>query len=146
MSEILKVLHISAVSVKWIIPESFHVSHVSARWVSQNLSTHDRHWRVASSQELLGSYTSDEELFCRRFVTGDKTWIYHWVPLSKLEFLQWKDVDRHTFTRICKSAISFFWDTDGLLMTDYLHPGKTTTGQYYAALTLKLLDVIKHKQ
>jgi len=109
VSEIVKVLHISAVSVKWIIPESFHVSHVSARWVSQNLSrpTHDRHWRVASSQELLGSYTSDEELFCRRFVTGDKTWIYHWVPLSKLEFLQWKDVDRHTFTRICKSAISF---------------------------------------
>ena len=38
-----------------------------------------------------------------------------------------------TFTRICKSAInwleydnSFVWDTDGLLMTDYLHPGNHT--------------------
>jgi len=38
-------------------------------WVSQNLSAHDRHWRVASSQELLGSYTSDKELFCSRLVT-----------------------------------------------------------------------------
>ena len=28
-------------------------------------------------------------------------------------------------------------------MTDYLHPGKTTTGQYYAEPTFKLLNVIK---
>jgi len=31
-------------------------------------------------------------------------------------------------------------------MTDYLHPGKTTTGQYYAEPTFELLDVIKQKQ
>jgi len=59
-----------------------------------SLSAHDRHWLVASSQELLGSYTCDKELFCRRLVTGDKTWIYHWAPISKSEFMQWKDVDR----------------------------------------------------
>jgi len=35
------------VSVKEIIPETFHVLRVSARWVSQNLSAHDRHWRVS---------------------------------------------------------------------------------------------------
>ena len=28
------------------------------------------------------SYTSDEELFCRRLVAGDKTWIYHWALLN----------------------------------------------------------------
>ena len=28
-------------------------------------------------------------------------------------------------------------------MTDYLHPGKTTTGQYYAESTFKLFDVVK---
>jgi len=31
-------------------------------------------------------------------------------------------------------------------MTDYLHPVKTTTGQYYAEPSFKLLDVIKQKQ
>jgi len=30
-------------------------------------------------------------------------------------------------------------------MTDYLHPGKTTTGQYYAEPTFKLLHVMKQK-
>jgi len=48
------------------------VLNVSARCVSQNLSAYDRHQEVASSHELLGSCTSDKELFCRRFVTGDK--------------------------------------------------------------------------
>jgi len=66
--------------------------------------------------------------------------------------MQWIDVDRPTFTRICKSAIN--WLDYGnsfsgiqtnclMLMTDYLHPGKTTTGQYYAEPAFKLLDVIK---
>jgi len=75
---------------------------MSARWLSQNLSAHDWHWRVASSQELLGSYTNDKELFCRRLVTGDKKWIYHWAMLSRLEFMQWKDVDCPTFTQMCR--------------------------------------------
>jgi len=34
--EIVKVLHVSTFSVELIIPESFHVLHVSGRWVSQN--------------------------------------------------------------------------------------------------------------
>jgi len=143
---------VSTVRVESIIPESFHVLNVSARWVYQNLSAHDRCQWVASPQELLSSYTSDEKLFCCRLVTGDRMWIYHWDPLSKLEFTQWKDVDRPTFTWICISAINWldygnsFSGIDRLLMTDYLHPGKTTTGQYYAEPTFKLLNVIKQKQ
>jgi len=78
VSAIAKELHISTVSEELILPESFHVS---VGWVSRNVSAHDRHWWAASSQELLGSYTIDKELFCRRLVTGDKTWIYHWAPL-----------------------------------------------------------------
>jgi len=83
------------------------VLHLSALWVSPNLSAHDRCQWVASSQKLLGSYTSDEELFCRRLVTGDKLWIYHWDPLNKLEFVQWRDVDCPTFTSMCNSAINW---------------------------------------
>jgi len=56
----------------------------------------------------MSSYTSDKELFCRHLVYGDKTRIYYWAALSKLEFMQWKDVDRPTFTRICKSAINYW--------------------------------------
>jgi len=40
-------------------------------------------------------------------VTGVKTWFYHWAPIRKVEFMQWKNVDHPTFTRICKSAINW---------------------------------------
>ena len=53
MSQIVKVLHVSTVSMEKIIPESFRVYHVSPRWVSKNVSAHDRCQWVASSQELL---------------------------------------------------------------------------------------------
>ena len=96
------------------------------------ISAHDRYL------ESCCGHTQVTELFCcHRLVTGDKLWIYRLNTLNKLEFMQWKDVDWPTFTSMGNSAInwlhygnSFFWDTDGLLMTDYLHPGKTTTGQY----------------
>jgi len=80
---------------------------VSALWVSQNLSTYDLCQWEASSQELLSSYTSNKELFCRSLVTGDKMWIYYWDLLSKLEFMQWEDVDCPTFTSVCNSAINW---------------------------------------
>ena len=99
----------------------FHVLNVSALWVSQNLSARDLRWShtttkqffVTCQQLLRWSHpltpellTSDEKLFCRRLVTGDKLWIYHWDPLNKLEFMQWKDVDCPTFTSVCNSAIN----------------------------------------
>jgi len=87
------------------------VLNVSIHWVSQNHSAHDRCQWVSSSQELLSSYTSDEELLGHRLVTGNKLWICRWDPLSKLEFMQWKDVDCPTFTSMCNSAIN--WLDDG---------------------------------
>ena len=79
--------------------------HVSPRWVSQYLSAHDRHWRVASSQQLLGSYTCDKELFCSKFVTGDEKWIYQWEPLSKLKFTQWKRIAPHLHKSVTQPLI-----------------------------------------
>ena len=82
----------------------FHVWHESAHSVSQNLSHIGGGGFVSS---CLVSYTCDKELFCHRLVTGDKTWIYHWDSLSKLEFTQWKDVDCPTFTQIWNLAINW---------------------------------------
>jgi len=73
------------------------VLHVSARWVSQNLSAHDWHqwWLHHKSSWVHAQVTKN----C--FVV-----VYHWAPLSKLEFIQWKEVDCPTFTQIWKSAIN----------------------------------------
>jgi len=78
------------------------VLNVSAHWVSQNLSAHNRHWRMASpsSQELLGSYTSDIELFCRRLVTGQNVEL----PLGPVKQIKIHAVERrgspHIYTNL----------------------------------------------
>ena len=38
---------------------------------------------------------------------------------------------------------SVFWDSDGVLMIDYLERGKTVTGVYYAELIRNLRSAIK---
>jgi len=83
------------------------VLNVSARWISQNLRAHYRHQWAASSQELLCLSTSNKELFCHQLITANKMWIYYWDPISKLEFMQWKDVDCPTSAEICNSAINW---------------------------------------
>ena len=48
----------------------------------------------------------------------------------------------------CHFAViaSVFWDSDGVLMIDYLERGKTVTGDYYAELIWKLRSAIKEKR
>jgi len=41
---------------------------------------------------------------------------------------------------------SVFWDSEGVLMIDYLERGKTVTGVYYAELIRKLRSAIKEKR
>jgi len=52
--------------------------------------------------------------------------------------------------KVCASAgkvmASVFWDSQGVIMVDYLEQGKTITGDYYASLLVKLRDAIKDKR
>ena len=42
--------------------------------------------------------------------------------------------------------LSVFWDTKGIIMTDYLPTGKSITGEYFSDLLLKLKDSLKSKR
>ena len=55
------------VSIEKIIPERVQVLHTCC---VSHLSAHDQHWWVASSQELLGSYTSDKQFFVVNWLSG----------------------------------------------------------------------------
>ena len=68
----LQKLHISAISVECIIPESLHMFKVPAVCISRNLSAHDLCQRVASSRDLLSLDTSDKELFLVVCLLGTK--------------------------------------------------------------------------
>ena len=79
----------------------------------------------------------------------DETWAHHFDPKTKLQSKEWKHVTSPTPVKFRKIAsagkvmASVFWDSEGVLMIDYLERGKTVTGIYYAELIRKLRAVIK---
>jgi len=48
--------------------------------------------RCELSSENLKLMQLDWNLFLKRFVTGDETWIHHYDPESKQQSMQWKQL------------------------------------------------------
>jgi len=44
------------------------------------------------------------------------------------------------------SRLDFFWDQDGIPLTDYLPKDKTINAEYYSSLLVQLKDILKEKR
>lgn len=61
-----------------------------------------------------------------RIVTGDKKWIHHWTPESKLQIMLWKGKNEAApkNTKVVESAgkvmATVYWDSKGVFFIDYL--------------------------
>jgi len=90
--------------------------------------------------------------FLSRLVTMDETWLYHYDPEAKNN--QWSGgTAAHPTPKKseCKNPLEnfsprFFWDQDGILLTDYLPKGQTINVAYYSSLLVQLKDILKEKR
>lgn len=135
-----------------IITDVLGYNKVCARWVPRMLTPEIKQVRLTTSRDNLDLYRTDQAKFLRRYVTMDETWAHHFDPKTKLQSKEWKHVTSPTPVKFRKIAsagkvmASVFWDSEGVLMIDYLERGKTVTGIYYAELIRKLRAVIKEKR
>lgn len=89
--------------------------------------------------------------FWRRFVTVDETWIHHYTPETKQQSKQWimsgesAPKKAKTVLSAGKVMATVFWDSQGIILIDYLQKGKTITGEYYATLLDRLKEELKKK-
>lgn len=143
---------ISYGSIQSILKQSLNMRKVSARWVPRMLTDSQKQNRLDISKTLLDKFQEDSENFLSRFVTMDETWVHHFDPETKQQSSQWKRPSSPTpkkFRAVAsagKVMASIFWDSEGILLIDYLERGTTITGQYYAALIPKLRNAIKEKR
>ena len=85
-------------------------------------------------------------------MTGDKAWVYHRDPESKMASMQWKHKTSTTpkMFRVEKSAgkvmATVFWDEKGLLLLEFMPQKTTITGQNYANTITALREAIKEKR
>jgi [histone H3]-lysine36 N-dimethyltransferase SETMAR len=144
-------LKLSTGTIHHIITEVLGYSKVCARWVPRMLTCENKRIRLQSSRKNLELYRADPAKFHRRYVTMDETWAHHFDPETKQQSMQWKHTTSPTvkFRKTAsagKVMASVFWDSEGVLMIDYLERGKTVTGAYYAELIRKLREIIKEKR
>lgn len=145
-------LSISKGTVQTILHERLQMSKVCARWVPKCLSAFDKARRVEVSKELLHRYNCDPANFETRLITGDETWIHCYQPETKQQSQVWKHRDSpppvkfKTCDSAAKVLASIFWDSEGVLLVDFLHKGSTVTGAYYSQLLRALRDAIKQKR
>jgi len=115
------------------------------------LTPENKQARLTTSLENLSLYNADPTKFLRRYVTMEFTWAHHFDPEIKLQSKAWKHITSPTPVKFRKNAsmgkviVSVFWDSEGVLMIDYLENRNTVTGSYYAELIRKLHTAIKEK-
>jgi len=84
----------------------------------------------------------DWNLFLKRIVTGDETWIHHYDPESKQQSTQWKHASSPSPRKFKVQAgagkimCTIFWDAEGILLIDFM-PHTTLTYSTNCFLPLK---------
>lgn len=153
VSTIEHALCISHGSVITILHDKLHMSKVSARWVPRMLTPFQKQIRLNCATQLLTRFQNDKDDFLDKIVTLDQTWIHHYDPESKRQSMQWKTRDepppkksKKVRSSAGKIILITFWDSKGVILTDYLQHGQTYNGQYHSILLGNLREKIKQKR
>ena len=85
-----------------------------------------KRYRLDISWYLLSRYKDDPG-----DLTQDETWVHHFEPESKMQSMQWKHPGSDPLPRSLreffsagKVKASVFWDSQGVIMVDYLEQGR----------------------
>jgi len=143
---------INSSTVHRIISEDLRMKKVSARWVPRMLTEEQKKMRVDVCTDLFSRLQAEPQTFLDRIVTQDETWIHHFDPETKRQSMIWKHVGSPTPKKFKvipsagKVMATVFWDSQGVIMTNYLPRGSTVTGTYYANELCELREALKSKR
>ena len=98
---------ISTGSIKTILCEHLLMTKVCARWVPRMLDQKMKDCQCEASSENLKLMQLDWNLFLKRIVTGDETWIHHYDPESKQQSMQWKHATLSESPKVQGAGISW---------------------------------------
>ncbi|UYV61790.1 hypothetical protein LAZ67_1006570, partial [Cordylochernes scorpioides] len=152
VSQIEETLGIPKTTVDRIMREHLGLRKLSALWVPKLLTLDQKAVRRKLSSDNLALFEANPEEFVNRIVTMDETWAHHFTPESKQQSMQWRQSGSSppkkakTVPSTGKVMVSVFWDSEGVLLLDFLNKGQTITGNYYANLVKQLREAIKEKR
>ncbi|XP_012060732.1 PREDICTED: uncharacterized protein LOC105623969 [Atta cephalotes] len=149
--EIANIVKISTERIQNVLHETLGMKKLSAKWMPRLLTVKQKRNRMKTSKHCLDMFKRNPEKFLRRFVTIDETWIHRYTPEMKEQSKQWTKSSESaskkakTVPSAGKIMATVFWDSRGIIFTDYLEKGRTITGQYYADLLDRFDAELKKK-
>jgi len=107
---------------------------VCVRWVPRMLDQKMKDFRRKTLSENLKFMQLNLNLFVKRIVTGDETWIHHDDPETKQQSMQWKHASSPSPRMFKVQALAgkimctVFWDAEDVLLIGYMPHMVTVTG------------------
>ena len=135
---------ISQERVHHIITNLLGYRKVSARWVPRMLTPQMKLQRVQICRELLAKFDEDGEDFLRQIVTGDESWVHHYDPESKQQSKEYRHKTSPSpkkfkvYSSARKVLLTIFWDSEGVVHTEFLEQGNTVNSTKYVNTLEKL--------
>uniref|UniRef100_A0A0K2SWW6 Histonelysine Nmethyltransferase SETMARlike [Hydra vulgaris] n=1 Tax=Lepeophtheirus salmonis TaxID=72036 RepID=A0A0K2SWW6_LEPSM len=143
--EIASAVIISNERVHHILHQHLEMTKLCARWVPRLLTLEQKRNRVKCCEDGLQLFQKNPQDFNRRFVTVDETWIHHYTHETKQQ-AESAPKKAKTVPSAGKIMATVFWDSQGIILIDYLEKDKTIAGAYYSSLLDRLKTELQEKR
>ena len=149
--QIAETVGISVGSAYSILHDDLCLSKLSARWVPKALCSNQLNLRNKLSTVILFKIEADEDCCFDRIITGDETWVYQYDPETKQQSKQWLPressgpIKFKSKRSVKKVMATVFWDSEGVVLVDFLEGKKTVTGTHYVEVLRKLRAKLAEK-
>jgi len=120
------------------------------RFVPRLLSDNQKALRISVCRELK-QQARDDPNFISNIITGDETWVYGYDPATKQQSSQWKLPNSPQAKKACqvcsnvKSILIIFFDIQGIVHKEFIHPGQTVNVKFYCEVLKRLREGIRRK-
>ena len=135
-----------------ILHDDLCLSKLLARWVPKALCPNQLNLRSELSTAILLKIKADEDRFFDQIITGDETRVYQYDPETKQKSKQWLPhgssgpIKFKSERSVKKVMATVFWDSEGVVLIDFLEGKKTVTGAYYVEVLRKLRAKLAEKR
>lgn len=154
ITELLKHFpQISRSLVHEIVAEKLGYHKFCARWIPKILTEDHKKQRLAAALTFLEDYDKNGNKVIDRIVTGDETWVKHVNSETKRQSMEWGHTNSPKKPRKCLQTLSarkimatVFWDSEGVILVDFLERGTTINSERYCETLRKLRRAIQNKR
>ncbi len=135
-----------------MVKKDLHFSKLALKFVLRLLTPEQKCFRVALCEQNLQKLREDSE-YLNRVVTGDELWVSIYEIELKKDSREWhlkgsncRPIKAIQNRSVKKAMLTVFFDTQGLIFSEFLPPRTTVDMDYYCSVLRKLKEDIQRKR